>query len=306
MNNLTQISIIRSLLLGIWIFILVQSPLHNLSYLPIEASDPWGIGKLIFFFNDVKEFVFQRPVLLIIQGLTITLCIFSLFLTRQKWLLIITVFFIWVIDAIVKSHNGFINHAQIAPLYMLTLFALFQNIQSIPLNKLISLTSREKGKYQDFNSTEYSFFLYFLKLVIIIPYSILGLERILFGGFFHGMELFTGNALEIYILRTSLGHSNYGFQFFIEVFSDPIWSIFLKLGFLVVTIFELLAIGVLFSAIFRKLWLFIIIPFHCITLLSMNIFFWENLLLIIAVFTINQGKYISLKNIWNFRHTLFK
>jgi hypothetical protein len=163
MNNLTQISIIRSLLLGIWIFILVQSPLHNLSYLPIEASDPWGIGKLIFFFNDVKEFVFQRPVLLIIQGLTITLCIFSLFLTRQKWLLIITVFFIWVIDAIVKSHNGFINHAQIAPLYMLTLFALFQNIQSIPLNKLISLTSREKGKYQDFNSTEYSFFSIFPK-----------------------------------------------------------------------------------------------------------------------------------------------
>ena len=37
--------------------------------------------------------------------------------------------------------------------------------------------------------------------------------------------------------------------------------------------------GVLFSQRFRLLWLVVIASFHFITLVSMNIFFWENLVL---------------------------
>jgi hypothetical protein len=32
-------------------------------------------------------------------------------------------------------------------------------------------------------------------------------------------------------------------------------------------------------------WLAVIVPFHFMTLLAMNIFFWENLVLIMLVFT---------------------
>jgi len=58
----------------------------------------------------------------------------------------------------------------------------------------------------------------------------------------------------------------------------------LKGGYFVTTLFELTSVGVLFSQRFRLLWLVVIASFHVITLVSMNIFFWENLVLMAVIF----------------------
>jgi hypothetical protein len=54
----------------------------------------------------------------------------------------------------------------------------------------------------------------------------------------------------------------------------------LDTGFALVTIFELLAPLCLISRRFRYAWLSVIVPFHFSTLVTMKIFFWQNLLLI--------------------------
>jgi hypothetical protein len=55
-------------------------------------------------------------------------------------------------------------------------------------------------------------------------------------------------------------------------------------GYFVTTLFELDSAGVLFSRAFRLLWLVVIVSFHFVTLFAMNIFFWENLLLVLVIF----------------------
>jgi hypothetical protein len=42
---------------------------------------------------------------------------------------------------------------------------------------------------------------------------------------------------------------------------------------------------ILTSRRIRMVWLALIVPFHFMTLFAMNIFFWENLVLIMLVFT---------------------
>ncbi len=48
---------------------------------------------------------------------------------------------------------------------------------------------------------------------------------------------------------------------------------------------EILSPLVLISTWFRRAWLAVILPFHVLTLLSMNIFFWENMILIVVFLT---------------------
>jgi len=64
----------------------------------------------------------------------------------------------------------------------------------------------------------------------------------------------------------------------------PWLAAMLKGGYFVTTLFELASVGVLFSRTFGMLWLAVIGSFHFITLFSMNIFFWENLVLIGVLF----------------------
>jgi hypothetical protein len=53
----------------------------------------------------------------------------------------------------------------------------------------------------------------------------------------------------------------------------------------VVTLFEILSPLALVWRRFRWVWLAVIAPFHLTTLFTMNIFFWENLILLAVVFT---------------------
>src|SRR4029453_979242 len=59
----------------------------------------------------------------------------------------------------------------------------------------------------------------------------------------------------------------------------------MKAGFIVTTAFEILTPAILLGNTFRRLWIAIMIPFHISTLLTMNIFFWQNTVLILLLFT---------------------
>jgi hypothetical protein len=69
-------------------------------------------------------------------------------------------------------------------------------------------------------------------------------------------------------------------------------SLVIITGFAVVTLFELLAPLCLVFRGFRYAWLLTIIPFHFLTLLTMKIFFWQNLLLI-CVLLVNIESLLS-------------
>jgi predicted DCC family thiol-disulfide oxidoreductase YuxK len=113
-------------------------------------------------------------------------------------------------------------------------------------------------------------------IVLCAAYSFTGTHRVVNGG----LAIFQGDSIIIWMASRSLQYNVRGFELGLLALSYPWLSAPLKVGYFVTTIFEVLSPIALINASFRKLWLFVILPFHFFTLLTMNIFFWENMLLL--------------------------
>jgi hypothetical protein len=113
-------------------------------------------------------------------------------------------------------------------------------------------------------------------------YFLLGVRRFARGGF----EIFVNDALPTYIGLASLKEgANGGFEYGLLVLTSPLAATAMKAGYFVVTGMEVLAPLCVFSSRFRWLWLAVMIPFHVSTLFTMNIFFENNLVLMLLLLT---------------------
>lgn len=283
MTPFQHISLIRITLLCIWTVILLLTPLPNLAYLPSEIAEGWGLSWWLFNSSTVKHILFNQFFLWSLKVIGVGLCLISMFSTNNKWSFPSAVIIVFIFDAILRSFNGFINHAQLASLYILVILAILPKVTYYPAHYFFKFPLRNGFEDSSLNDKAYwSDFVYIIRLVVIIPYTFIALNRFIGGR----IDVFTGDALMVYITGTSLDYSNYGFSFFIEIMQRPFWSFALKLGFFLTTFFEAASIGVLLSSWFRRLWLIVLIAFHFVTLFAMNILFWENLVLIAVLFLI--------------------
>lgn len=273
-------------MLGIWLVIVTITPYEYYTRFPHGMIAGYGLGRLLLATPVLKGALFSYPSLLALKTGAIVACALALlFPNRCRWLTPVAFAFILVLDQLTKSLNGFINHAQLAPLLVLLVFALFGGQRYLP-----SLGFRpEPGTAPEQHRADaageategsYRSVLWLASLCLIIPYTFIAINRFLQGG----LELFRSDALLDYITLTSRRYSVYGSSFFLSVIQVSWLAAGLKAGYLVTTLFEMTSAGVLFSVVFRRIWLVVIASFHFLTLFSMNIFFWENLLLILAMF----------------------
>lgn len=113
-------------------------------------------------------------------------------------------------------------------------------------------------------------------------YFLLGVRRFARGG----LEIFTGDALPTYIGLASLKEGALGgFEYGLLVLTSPLAARAMKAGYFAVTAMEVLAPLCIFSSAFRWPWLAVMIPFHVSTLFTMNIFFENNLVLMLLLLT---------------------
>lgn len=118
--------------------------------------------------------------------------------------------------------------------------------------------------------------------VLCTCYFLLGFRRIAR----NGLEIFLGDALPTYVALASLKNGAYeGFEYGVLVLASPLAAIAMKVGFFVVTLMEVLAPICVFSPWFRWPWLTVMIPFHFATLFTMNIFFDDNVVLMLLLLT---------------------
>jgi hypothetical protein len=115
-----------------------------------------------------------------------------------------------------------------------------------------------------------------------MAYTFIGTHRLLHGG----MEQFFNHAMNVHILVNTLNYSKYGLDLGLMVASSPALMILFKTGFFAITMFEVTSLFTLVNRPFRFIWMGVMIPFHLLSLFTMNIFFWETLILIIVLFGI--------------------
>jgi hypothetical protein len=278
---------VRTVVLCIWLIIVAITPYGYYGRFPDGMIAGYGLGRLLLGGHALRSFFFSYPVLMVLKWGAIAGCALAILLpNRCRWLTPVVLVFIVVLDQLTKSLNGFINHGQLAPLFVLLVFAVFGGKHYLPYLGFgpdgNASGEQEPTAPSPGGATEcpYVPVVWLAGLMIIVPYTFIAINRFFQGG----AELFQGDALLDYINLTSRRYSVYGSSVFLELIKVPWLAAALKGGYLVTTVFELCSAGVLFSRMFRRIWLLVIIPFHFVTLFAMNIFFWENVLLILVMF----------------------
>jgi hypothetical protein len=274
---------VRAVVLAIWLVIVAITPYGYYARLPTEMSAGYGLGRLFLGDHTLKAVLLSYPVLTALKWGAMAACVLAiLFPNRGRWLTPVVLAFVLVLDNLTKSFNGYVNHAQLVPLFILLVFAVFGGRRYLP-----SLGFRadppggpERATVADESTmVPYRSVVWLAGLMLIIPYTFIALNRFLVGG----VDVFHGDALLDYINLTSRRYSVYHSSVFLELIRIGWLAVALKVGYFVTTLFELGSAGALFSRVFRLVWLVVIVSFHFVTLFAMNIFFWENLLLVLVI-----------------------
>ena len=184
---------------------------------------------------------------------------------------IVTCVLLVLFDGMEKS-LGHINHSKFVMLYAAFVLAAF------PSADAVSLSWRRSGPSPPIL---YAAPVIVISLLIIVPYSMLGAFRL--GR--SGPDFFFGDAIKHWFLKRSLEANATGFRFGIVVVESALLLALAKVGFAITSLLELLSPLCLVSRWFRWLWIPVMIGFHFTSLVTMNIFFWQNALLILLVMT---------------------
>jgi len=169
---------------------------------------------------------------------------------------------------------GFVNHQELVPLYAVFLCAFFgfggraweQRAPGLPIIGIL--------------------------LLLCLSYALAGAFRVL-----HHPELFLNpGAMMGWILLNSSRPLHYGWTLGLNLPWGPGLAWLLQAGLIVVTALEILAPLALVSARFRVVFLTVIpIPFHFACLILMNIFFWENAVLMLLFFDLAQLRHRAVQ-----------
>lgn len=265
-----HVTALRALVLGLWLVIVAVTPYGSYAKLPLELSAGYGVGRVLLGSHALKAFFFSYPVLVGLKWSAVVGCVLAILLpNRARWLTPVVLGLVVILDSLTKSLNGYINHAQLVPLFVLLVFAVFGGRRRLPT---LGFGDDSEGSARPV--------IWLAALMIVIPYTFIAMNRLIVGG----AEVFQGDALLDYINQTSRRYSVYGSSVFLGVIRVGWLAVALKAGYFVTTLFELTSAVALFSRRYRLLWLAVIVSFHFVTLFAMNIFFWENLLLVLVIF----------------------
>jgi hypothetical protein len=264
------LGVVRIAVFGLWLANVLLVHLEDLAALPPELLSRHGVLRLIplALWREMWDpaFLFAMK-----AALVVTLVWSMLGLRGYQAVAIAACVGITLFDGMEKS-LGHINHSKFVMLYAAWVLAAF------PSADAVSLAPRRGAPAAP---VLYAAPVIAISLLILVPYSMIGAFRLARGG----PEIFFGDALEAWFLKRSLEPSATAFRFGITVVENAALLAVAKLGFALTGVLELLSPLCLVSRRFRWLWIPVMIGFHFFSLVTMNIFFWQNALLILLVIT---------------------
>ncbi len=160
--------------------------------------------------------------------------------------------------------GAYLNHGRYALLYVTWIVAL-----AAPLRGGDPAPARVRGAF------------FCAAFLLAATYMMIGINRFVTGG----LGIFTGQALPVYMMIRTFESGSFGFEASYALLRREWVLAPLQVGFLATTVAEVVSPLVLFHRRLRTSWLALIVPFHLATLLTMNIFFWENLVLVAVLLT---------------------
>ncbi len=259
---------LTQLVFGIWWIYILCDPLSDLASLPPAMFQVTGILTLPFVHGYLTV-----PVLWVLK---ISLLLFlAMAFLKVRFILsaLASAVLLTLHQGLVRGF-GHINHAEIVLLlavYVLVLCAAADR------------WTERKGKGPDeFNADSVPFI--GILLVMCLTYMFTGIRRLIWAG----LEPFTSDTILYHILVNSLLNDTPRGEIYRLIVDNPLMSALLRVGFMVINIFEILAPFCLVSRKFRYAFVAVMAPFHILSWLLMHVFFWQTLALYFLFFDVSS------------------
>jgi hypothetical protein len=267
----------RLVIVALWIVKLLLDPVWRLAELPPELIKP--VGVLAWLSPERIPFLWSA------HGLTalwiVTLAVLAAALTGRAFAPVATVaaVLLTIYSSIIRSFGPAVHTDIILLLavYALALFAWADAAQR-----------RFEPKRTDASWS--SLPLVTIVTLLCLTYCLVALNRIIVSP-----QTFTGNSMEVWTIDASLRGSYFNTGIGWHLPDWPLLALFLKLGLPAVTFFELTAPLCLISRHYRWIFLPFMISFHLLSLVVMNIFFFDDVLLYL-LFVDWSRRFPSLRN----------
>lgn len=261
---------VRIAVFGLWLANVWLVHLEDVAAMPHDLLLRHGLLRLIP--APVWAWLWAPVSLVALKAvLLVALSWLILGLPRFRAVAIGTCVLLTLFDGMEKS-LGHVNHSKFVMLYAAWVLAAF------PSADAVSLAPRRAAPAPP---VMYAAPLVVISLLIVVPYSMIGAFRL--GE--SGPGLYFGDAIKQWFLKRCYESNATGFRFGITVAESPPLLALMKVGFAATGILEVLSPVCLVSRWFRWLWIPVMVGFHFLSLVTMNICFWQNAVLIVLVMT---------------------
>jgi hypothetical protein len=261
---------VRAWVFGLWAIYMLGDAPNQMAVFPREDLDIIGILRLLP--DSFYDVVFTNAGLVVLKWVLVAL-LGACALGVRPWrsIAIPTVLLLTMHQGLKRGLFDYVNHKELSALYVTYVFAVF------PATGFSPFVSTSADKAKAVLSAAHSRLVMVLSTaMLLLPYSFIAVRRISHNDW----EFWSSDLLSFYVGRNSFSETWYGLGGVGQMVLRHPWLMRLfEVGFPVVSVVELLAPLCLLHRRFRNVWIVVVIGFHVSTLLLMDIFFWESMLL---------------------------
>ena len=257
------------LVFGLWFVKLALDPLPQLAALPASIYNP--VGFLSPLPKAVTLLMLSGPFLWGLKWLALLAVGLVLLGRLRQPAALVACPLLTLQMGIARGFAGHIHHPE-----MVLLMAVYWLALCPVMDRLAARPSRGHRPSPNVHAGLSSVPIVGILLSLCCAYACVGVTRLVHGG----LEVFTSDSMTFWALRNAYHVFQPTWGWGKLVLEQPWLRVLLNAGFPVVTVFEVLAPLCLFSRWFRRLFLLVIGSFHLVSWFVLDVFFWENLLLL--------------------------
>ena len=267
------LGVIRAAVFAIWLLDVVPDDLAFWGELPASMHEPIGVFKLVP--RDPWNRMLQPERLEQFKRVLVVLLTMSAAgAPPYRTAATATAGMLTAHQAILRGFT-FVNHEELALLISAYILALFPAADGFALSR-----RRRRRRHRAASPETYAAALDAMALLLLIPYTEIAARRFARAS----PKVFTGDSLPHWLASLdALDRDAFGLGPWL--LAHPPAVRFLKLGFAVTSVFELLGPLCLIAPRLRRLWVGVIVTLHVVNRFTLKLFFWQNTALILLLLT---------------------
>jgi hypothetical protein len=251
-------------ILLLWIVKLLLDPLWRLAEMPREMFQP--IGLLELFPAAAQNALLTPGGLITLLALTLASLLFCMTNRAFPVASTLAAILVTIYSCLIRSFGPAV-HTDIVLLLALYVLAGFS---------WADLTATKLGREKSLPSASWSSGpIVTIVALLCLSYMLVGINRTMAGGW----RVFAGDTMEVWAIDASLRGYYFNTNIGWHIPEWPMVLLMLRSGLPVITLFEMSAPLCLVSSHYRWVFIPVMLSFHLLSLVFMNIFFFDNMLL---------------------------